>query len=202
MACPHIVPGCGPVDLFLAKQRYKIARRQTKSAPQNGRILDIGCGGYPLFLTTVDFAERYGLDRDIGIGAEEKIKKDGIALINHNIEEEGKLPFEDNYFDVVSMLAVFEHIEPAHLVRIHRDIYRILKPGGMYVMTTPAFWTAGLLKFLAKLRVISDVPIKEHKASYNHSTVSSILQQAHFKTDKLRSGYFELFMNMWVTARK
>ena len=202
MACPHIVPGCGPVDLFLAKQRYKIARRQIRSAPNNGRILDIGCGGYPFFLTIVDFAEKYGLDRDIGIGDAEKIKKDGITLINHNIEQDGQLPFEDNYFDIVTMLAVFEHIEPAHLVGIHRDIYRILKPGGMYVMTTPAFWTAGLLKLLAKLRVISDVPIKEHKASYNRSTVSSVLQQSYFEKDKLHFGYFELFMNMWAAVRK
>jgi SAM-dependent methyltransferase len=201
MTWPRIVEGCGPVDLFLAKQRYKVARWQIKSVLGNGRILDIGCGGYPLFLISIDFAEKYGLDRDIGIGDAERIKENGITLINHNIEEE-KLPFENSYFDVVSMLAVFEHIEPGRLIGIHRDIYRILKPDGMYIMTTPAFWTAGLLKFLAKLRVISDVPIKEHKGSYNYSMISSILQEACFEKDKLRFGYFELFMNMWVTATK
>ena len=64
------------------------------------------------------------------------------------------MPFEDNYFDAVSMLAVFEHIEPDCLVDIHRDIYRILKPGGVYVMTTPAFWTDGILRFLVKLHLL------------------------------------------------
>lgn len=201
MGWPRIVEGCGTVDLFLAKQRYKVAHRQIKLTPKNGRILDIGCGGYPLFLISVDFAEKYGLDRNIDAGDAKKIKENSITLINHDIENE-KLLFEDNYFDVVTMLAVFEHIEPQRLVGIHSDIYRILKPGGIYIMTTPAFWTAGLLKLLAKLRVISDIPIKEHKGSYKYSAVSSVLQESRFRRDKVRYGYFELFMNMWVTATK
>jgi ubiquinone/menaquinone biosynthesis C-methylase UbiE len=200
MTRPRIVQGHGPLDLFLAKQRYKIARRQIKSMSGNGRILDIGCGCSPFFLTTVDFLEKYGLDKNIS-STEEKIRENGITLINYNIEEE-KLPFKDDFFDVVTMLAVFEHIEPKHLVRIHQDIYRILRPGGMYVMTTPAFWTDGLLKLLARLHLISDVPIKEHKGSYDYSTVSSVLQEASFEKNSLRFGYFEFFMNMWVTATK
>ena len=200
MALPDIYEGCGRFDLFLAQQRYKVARRQIRSVAKNGRILDIGCGRYPVFLTTVDFAERYGLDKEVGVG--EKIKKDLITLVNHNIEEQTRFPFEDNYFDIVSMLAVFEHIEPRCLVKIHKDIYRILKPSGMYIMTTPTFWTDGLLRLLVKLHLLSDVPIKEHKGSYKYSDISSILQEACFEEGKLRFGYFELFMNMWATATK
>ena len=202
MKTPHLLKGYGPLDVFLAKQRYKAAKKRMKSAAKSGRILDIGCGCYPLFLTTVNLAEKYGLDKNIEYDAINNAKKQGIALINHYIEKQKNLPFEDNFFDVVTMLAVFEHIEPKHLFRIHRDIYRILKPGGIYVMTTPAFWTEGLLKFLAKLRLISGVSIKEHKGSYNWLTVSSILQEACFEKEKLHFGYFEFFMNMWVTARK
>jgi ubiquinone/menaquinone biosynthesis C-methylase UbiE len=200
MTVPDIYEGSKRLDLFLSKQRCKIARRQIQSVPKNGRILDIGCGRYPLFLTTVDFSERYGLDRDLGTG--ENAKRDGITLVDHNIEEQNKMPFEDNYFDAVSMLAVFEHIEPNSLVAIHRDIYRILKPSGVYIMTTPAFWTDGLLRFLVKLRLLSDVSIDAHKGSYKYSDVFSILQKAHFEDGKLRFGYFELFMNLWVTATK
>ena len=198
----HILEGYGPLDVFLAKQRYKIAKRKIPSSKKSGRILDIGCGCYPLFLTIVNFAEKYGLDKNIEPSIANKTKKQGIVLINHYIEKEEKLPFEENFFDVVSMLAVFEHIEPKQLVRIHREINRVLKPGGIYVMTTPAFWTDGLLKFLAKLRLISGVSISEHKDSYNSSMVSSILQAADFPKENLRFGYFELFMNMWATATK
>ncbi len=197
----QIVDGCGPVDMFLAKQRYKIARSRLKSSLGNERILDIGCGGYPLFLTTVDFSEKYGLDRNIVTNAEGKKTENGIILMNYNIGDE-KFPFEENYFDVVCMLAVFEHIEPEKLISVHRDIHRILKPEGLYIMTTPAFWTAGLLSFLAKIKIISDAPIKEHKGSYKYSDVSSVLNKADFHEEKIRHGYFEFFMNLWVTARK
>jgi len=200
LTLPDIYEGCKRLDLFLSRQRCKIANRQIESVSKKGRILDIGCGRYPLFLTTVDFPERYGLDKDFGTG--ENAQKDGITLVNHNIEEQSKMPFEDNYFDVVSMLAVFEHIEPDYLVDIHQDIYRILKPGGVYIMTTPTFWTDGLLRLLVKLHLLSDVSIEDHKDSYKYSDVFSILQQAHFEKNKLHFGYFELYMNLWVTATK
>lgn len=202
MAASHMVRGYGPLDSFLAKQRYKAARRQIKSAKKNGRILDIGCGSYPLFLLNADFTEKYGLDKVVETATKERAKQQGIILISHDIENEEKLPFGDNFFDVVSMLAVFEHIEPRKLVKIHKEIYRILKPSGMYIMTTPAFWTDRLLRFFAKLSLISDIEIREHKDSYNHSMISSVLQKALFQKNKLRFGCFELFMNIWVTAAK
>jgi SAM-dependent methyltransferase len=201
MKQPHIMKEYGPLDLWLAKKRYRAAQKLIAPVTDRRRILDIGCGSYPLFLIATDFAEKYGLDKNIEPGVADEMKKQGIVLVNHYIEKEEKLPFKENFFDVVSMLAVFEHIDPKQLVRIHKEINRVLKPGGIYIMTTPAFWTEGLLKFLAKLRLISS-SIKEHKGSYNWLTVSSILQAADFPKDNLRFGYFELFMNMWVTAAK
>jgi len=198
----HVVRGHGPFDLFLAKQRYKIAKKQVKAYQKNGRILDIGCGSYPLFLTTVDFAEKYGLDKTISADPDNRTETQGITLIGGKIERQKRLPFENDYFDVISMLGVFEHIEATSLIKIHREVHRILKPGGMYVMTTPAFWTEMLLTLLAKLRLISAVEISDHKDCYNHAMISSILQEAHFQKDKLQFGYFELFMNTWATAIK
>lgn len=198
MVAPHTVRGHGPLDMFLAKQRYKMARKQIKSVHQRERILDIGCGSYPLFLTTVDFSEKYGMDKMVQTNK----AMQGITLINYDFENKEKLLFQNDFFDVISALAVFEHIEPASLVKIHREIHRILKPGGMYIMTTPAFWTDRLLKFLAKIRLISDIEIKDHKGSYKHSDILSILQKADFQKEKIKLSYFEMFMNTWATAVK
>jgi ubiquinone/menaquinone biosynthesis C-methylase UbiE len=202
MVKQNVVRGYGPFDMFLAKQRHKIAEKKIKSANKSGRILDVGCGSYPLFLLNVNFSEKYGLDKTSQNKSDENIIKQGITLISSNFEEAEKFPFEDNYFDVVTMLAVFEHIFPENLIKVHREIYRILKGGGIYIMTSPAFWTDYLLKILAKLRLISDIEIKDHKGYYTHSAISYILQAADFPKDKLRFGYFELFMNMWATAVK
>jgi len=198
VTAPRVVRGQGPLDMFLAKQRYKIARKQIKFARQRERILDIGCGSYPLFLTTVDFSEKYGMDKMIQTSKAIR----GIALINCDFENEERLPFENDFFDVVTALAVFEHIEPRNLGRLHKEIYRILKADGMYIMTTPAFWTARLLRFLAELRLIGDIEIKDHKGSYKHSDILPILQKADFQKEKMKFGHFEMFMNSWVTATK
>jgi demethylmenaquinone methyltransferase/2-methoxy-6-polyprenyl-1,4-benzoquinol methylase len=198
MTAPHTVRGQGPLDEFLAKRRYKIAGKLIESVRQRDRVLDIGCGSYPLFLTTIDFSEKYGMDKMVQTNQHVK----GITLINYDLENEEKLPYENDFFDVVSALAVFEHIKAASLVQIHREIHRILKPGGVYIMTTPAFWTDRLLKFLAKIRLISDIEIKDHKGSYKHSDILSILQKADFQKEKIKFGHFEMFMNTWATAVK
>ncbi len=202
MKSSRVVRGYGPLDLYLAKQRCKTANKQIILAGKNGRILDIGCGLYPLFLTTVNFAEKYGMDRTVPPDSCGEIKSKNIVFVKGEIGDDKRLQFNDNFFDVVTMLAVFEHIEPGQLADVHGEIYRILKPGGLYFMTTPAVWTDGLLRFLARIGLISDVEIKDHKGSYNHSMAASILQQAGFKKEGMRFGHFELFMNLWVTAVK
>lgn len=207
MKCPaankeHVIEGYGPLDVFLAKQRYKIAHRELRALGNSGRILDIGCGSVPLFLSTLDMAKRYGLDQNIEPPAVEKAKASGIELASFSIEREQRIPFDDDLFDAVTMLAVFEHIEPTELVRVHREIRRILKPGGLFIMTTPAFWTDPLLRFLAAIRLISDVSIKEHKDNYRHSQIRAVLEEAGFDKGKMQFGYFELFMNSWATATK
>jgi ubiquinone/menaquinone biosynthesis C-methylase UbiE len=202
MTRQNVVRGYGPLDVFLAKQRHKIAKNKIKSANKTGRILDVGCGNYPLFLLNVNFSEKYGLDKISHNKPDENIIKQKITLIDCNFEEVEKFPFENDYFDVVTMLAVFEHIVPENLVKIHKEIYRILKRDGIYILTTPAFWTDGLLRTLAKLKLISDTEIKDHKGSYSCSSISSVLQASGFSKKKLRLGHFELFMNNWATAVK
>ena len=75
MKTSHILEGYGPLDIFLVEPKYKIARKKMKSAKKDGRILDVGRGYYPLFLTTVDFEEKYELDKNIETSATERIKE-------------------------------------------------------------------------------------------------------------------------------
>lgn len=80
------------------------------------RHLDIGCGdGYFLKRSRCD--ERFGLDR----------------LYGDEIDD--RLDFPDAYFDYVTLLAVIEHFN--HPEKILREIFRILKPAGRCILTTP-----------------------------------------------------------------
>lgn len=69
-------------------------------------------------------------------------------------------------------------------------------------MTTPAKWTKGLLNCLARINMVSQVEISEHKAAYSRKQVRAVLEQGGFSRSAIRSGYFECFMNIWVQAKK
>ena len=201
---PHsrVTRGQGLLEGFLAKRRSNMANKLIPADYRQGRILDIGCGSYPLFLLNTDFSTKHGLDKAMQEDYRRIMQSHGIILTNHDIEKSNKLPFDDEYFNIITMLAVFEHIQEQTSTKLLNNIYRILKPGGMYIMTTPSVWTDNLLRFMAKLRLVSSVEIEEHKTLYNHVKICSILEEANFSKEKLRFGYFEMFMNMWVTATK
>lgn len=198
----NVTRGYGLFEGFLANQRVKMANKLISSRYRRGNILDIGCGSYPLFLSSTEFSNKYGLDKVVKSEAISSFRKKQINLINHDNEQEDKLPFENDFFDVVTMLAVFEHIEPEKLPNLLREIKRILKPGGIYVLTTPAVWTDRLLRFLAKIHLVSPAEIEEHKDAYSFKKIANFLTQAGFSKDKLEFGYFELFMNIWTRATK
>lgn len=193
--------GKGILESFLARKRAGIADKLIPSSHRGGRILDIGCGMHPLFLSITEFQQKYAIDKTVTEG--NAIFQDyKIRMLNHDIESGGRLPFEDEYFDAVSMLAVLEHIEPLLLTGILKEIYRVLKKPGVYVLTTPALWTHNLLRVMALVNLVSPDEIKEHKAAYNPRIISSLLREALFPSGKIATGYFEMFMNIWAKAEK
>jgi ubiquinone/menaquinone biosynthesis C-methylase UbiE len=197
MAEQRVTRGYGLLETWLAKQRARVVDQLIPPVARSGRLLDIGCGAYPFFLAHTEFREKVGLD-----SAVEKIDDDSMALMTFDLHCETALPFEDNFFDVVTMLAVFEHIEPARLSGVLSEIRRVLKPGGLYILTTPAKWADKLLRTMAKLRLVSQQEIEDHKDVYDHAKISSLLRQANFKGPYITGGFFELFMNLWVSAMK
>jgi len=201
VSSPPVTRGSGLLEGFLARQRSRQARRLIPPSASAGRVLDIGCGSYPLFLVGSDFAEKYGLDR-VSISLPDELRDAGLKLLEYDVQTGSALPFPPDHFDVVTMLAVFEHLEPPVLSRLLAEIRRVLKPGGIYVLTTPAHWTDWLLKLLGRLRLVSHEEIDEHQGSYRHSAIRSYLEEAGFSADRIRTGYFEAGMNSWATAAK
>ncbi len=103
-------------------------------------LLDIG-GGTGDFL--VFCREKIkGLDVslvDISLEAVEKAKEKGIK--GYQVDAGDKsLPFDDNYFDGIHCGDVIEHVFDTDVFL--DEVLRVVKPGGVIVMTTPnlAFW--------------------------------------------------------------
>ncbi len=197
----RVTRGHGLLETFLARQRMRRADRLVSPAHRRGRILDIGCGTYPLFLSLARFGDRVGLDR-IPEDVRARWAEHGVRLLDHDVEKDARLPYADGSFEVVTMLAVFEHLSDDTLVRVLREVYRVLKPGGQYIMTTPARWTFYLLNAMARVGLLSRDEIDEHHKTYGHREIGEILGKAGFPSDCIRLGHFEAGLNNWGVATK
>ncbi len=198
----QVTRGSGVLEAFLAKKRADKVNSLIKEESLGGKLLDIGCGSYPWFLKAVSVKERYGLDKSLTSEVINQLKQPDLKLSSWDYIEEKSLPFTDNTFDTVTMLAVFEHIELTHLDNLLSDIFRILKPGGRFIMTTPAAWTDPLLRFFAFINIVSKEEIEDHKDTYTRNKVAKILAGNGFSEQNIETGTFEMFMNLWATADK
>jgi SAM-dependent methyltransferase len=195
----RVTRGSGALEAFLARQRSRQANRLIPDSLRSGRILDIGFGSFPLFLSETRFAERYGLDRDVPAGFADR---PDIHLAAHDLEHKRELPFESSFFTVVTLLAVFEHLDTPVLLDLLREIRRVLVQGGIFVMTTPADWTAGILKGLSRVRLVSGDEVGEHRDQYSRREIVDLLQRGGFGSESIEVGSFELGMNLWARARR
>jgi SAM-dependent methyltransferase len=48
-----------------------------------------------------------------------------------------RLPWDDNRFDLVCCLETIEHLLPEHLNPVLRELLRVVRPGGIVLLTTP-----------------------------------------------------------------
>lgn len=201
MARTRVTRGTGLLEGFLARQRARIVNSLIPPSYRSGRILDLGCGSYPLFLTQTQFARKIGIDRMAGTAFAADARTGDISFMNHDLAQAAELPVPSDSCTVVTMLAVVEHLEPELVAPLFREIFRVLQPDGMLILTTPAAWTDFLLRAMARVRLVSSDEIDEHKAAYDRSLLRSLLGQV-FPEDGVHTGTFELGMNIWATARK
>ena len=110
----------------------------TPSITRTSRIADIGAGeGY--------FSQLIGqyAERELGIAPAEVIAPSDLfpelfrypAVKCAAIEQNGRLPYDDDSIDVACSLEVVEHLEDQFAFT--RELYRIVKPGGSAIVSTP-----------------------------------------------------------------
>jgi ubiquinone/menaquinone biosynthesis C-methylase UbiE len=129
----------------LLRETLKSHRRQTPLS-----LLDIGCGtgaNLPMLTETVG-AEGGVVALDYsplalqfaGRELKKQALRKSVTLLRGDAT---RLPFADGEFDVVTMLDVLEHVENDGAAV--REIYRVLAPGGAFVLSVPAYqhlWSA------------------------------------------------------------
>jgi 2-polyprenyl-3-methyl-5-hydroxy-6-metoxy-1,4-benzoquinol methylase len=96
-----------------------------------GEVLEVGCGeGYGSKLLA-PHAKKYTAIDKFKAGNEHNLQ--GIEFIQMNVPY--LKPFADNAFDVVISFQVIEHVQRDDI--FVQEIWRVLKPGGVLVCTTP-----------------------------------------------------------------
>lgn len=128
-----LAPRTLPVRNLVSRQRFALEMVEA-AVPRGAKVLDVGCGtgemaaqlmgrGYEVW--GLDLAEpmiRYARDRN----ASDRFE---VGDIEH-------IPFADNTFDAAVCLGVIEYLDTDE--QALREIWRVLKPGGRAVVSTPS----------------------------------------------------------------
>jgi len=176
-------------DKLIQKLRYK---KVVKLIPKGCVLADCGCGdGDFLRYAQKRISRGYGVD----IVRRNFIGGDNFIFLEGNLDQ--KIPLEDGTIDVVTGLAVLEHLN--HPDVFIKEIFRILKTGGRCILTTPSPMAKPVIELLAyRIGVISEKDIKDHKRYFNADELRSLFGQFA----ALRIEYFLFGLNTLITGRK
>jgi demethylmenaquinone methyltransferase/2-methoxy-6-polyprenyl-1,4-benzoquinol methylase len=124
--------------------RFRQLALQNLKLQSDTQILDLCCGSGQVTRFLVNFSENVtGLDASpLSIQRAQK-NVPNATYIKAFAEN---MPFADNLFDVVHTSAALHEMQSEQLQKIIKEVYRVLKPGGVFTLvdfhspTNPIFW--------------------------------------------------------------
>jgi len=180
------------LEKFLRDWRFRKIRPHI---PKGSRVLDIGCGFDGKLLENIEPHIKSAVGIDLSVNEDAQSEK--IKLLRHDLNL--KLPFPDEEFDAVITLANLEHLE--NPLNNLREIFRVLKPKGTMLLTTPTFRAKPVLEFLAfRLNLISQAEIKDHRNYFSKKILLDWCHEAGFS--RATHKYFQFRMNNFLKAEK
>ncbi len=169
-----------PPEAFESRLRFLM-----ESARPGRRVLDIGCGEAAFTAELRDAgSEVVGMDV-----AEEPIRR---ALIRHPgldlrlLESESSWGLEDSSFDLVWAGEVLEHV--ADTVGWLSELRRVLRSGGVLVLSTPELGRWALLRAALSRRVFAERfdPRTDHLRFYAAATLRALLEDFGFEQVEIK----------------
>ena len=140
--------------------------------PPPRRLLELGCGTGNVLEALGRFGEAVGVERDPGLRAVGRAA--GLDVRDGALPDD--IPVADAWADAVLLLDVIEHLDDDHAGL--RGALRTLRPGGVMVITVPAYpwlWSG------------HDVALG-HRRRYTASTLRSVVARAGLSLAHV--GYF------------
>lgn len=181
---------------------------------QQNKILDWGCGParvvrhLPIFLKDSDI---YGSDYN-----EETIQwcKENISGVNFSVNSiNPPLTYQENFFNAIYALSVFTHLSEKNHYTWIRELYRILKPGGVLLITTQGNSFTGKLSSAEKEIFDKGRIVVRGKVKEGHRTFSAFHPEkfmlsffsADWKLLKLINGSVQEWgpeQDLWIVQKK
>lgn len=183
---------------FWHKRRF-LEVKNILNCPRIEKILDVGChGGRFIYEISKQFptASIFGIDSS-QTAIQYAIKK--YPDFHFQIAQAERLPFKDNFFDLVTCLEVLEHVKNPR--QVLEEIKRVLKRKGILVILVPSenylfklgwfFWVR-----FGPGRVWQNAHINE----FRNNILDSLLRQLGFQVLERKS--FLLEMLLLIKAKK
>jgi SAM-dependent methyltransferase len=174
------------VSLFLipflpplyGKVRSQLMKVVKENAPNQLNILDVGgrkshyTVGIPASITITDLPRESSIQKQHNLGitdaiiAQTKSRRSNVKQILFDDMTHSQLP--DESFDCVVAVEVLEHVEED--AQFIQNVWRVLRPGGVFLMTTP---NGDFVKNINP----------DHKRHYKRAELNALLQSCFGKVE-------------------
>lgn len=176
-------------DRWVAQLRIQVALDHVDS---RGRVCDLGCG-----VDSLLFEHLPAGGVRAGVDYQKPRPRPEVHLIQADLQ--GGVPLRSGSFDVVTMLAVIEHLtEPEKTLA---EAHRLLAPGGLIVLTWPSGSVDLILAVVSRIGLVSrEMECGHHQPRRPVDEWAAILERLGFRDVHHRT--FELGLNHLMVATK
>lgn len=139
---PQIGGRKGPEDYFLwqystGQKIYNYFKKGELSF-KGKTVLDLGCGrgGKTAFYKAEGASNVIGIDlrSDALKIASEMTKKHGVDSVGFILGNALRLPFKENFFDIIIMNDMVEHVPSSEMKKIFKEASRVINPDGFIIL--------------------------------------------------------------------
>jgi SAM-dependent methyltransferase len=184
----------------------EILRHSGLAGSSSAEVLDFGCGTGYMWDHIVQNAPgwRYtGLDFSPASVQALQSRAGGHPKFARAVHTSSlPSPFGDDFFDIVILVEVVEHLADGHLDATFREALRVLKPGGVLLITTPdSEDLTSSTKFCPDCGCVFHE--WQHVRSWTSASLTETLQGYGFELERSKSAVFgSRFHKFAVAARR
>ncbi len=185
---------------MMTKEKISYIASFLKSQNEKFKLLDIGIGqayleqeltnrGIKLQLSAVDISE-LSIER-----VKKKYKGEAHTADALTI----KKLFKPKSFDVIVAIEVIEHIPPHQIFSLYKQAYQLLKPGGLFIISTPTNENLSEMKTNPNAHVREyTIPILKTEFELNRFEILNIKTHVAFQTlYRFKKILMHIFPNRW-----